>query len=519
VYKKTAQVVLLASLGIAALFCLSAGGQTLRVQAADESELVTLYGNTRPEANLQNDRGPVDDSLPLDHLLLQLKRLPEQEAAAQKFLDEQQDPLSPNYHQWLTEAQFGERFGTAEQDLEAVTRWLGAHGFAVNQVHRNGMLVDFSGTAGQVRDTFHAEIHHLDVNGVQHIANMSDPQIPAALAPVVEGIVSLHDCMPHALNTARTDYTFTSGGSTYQAVVPGDLATIYDFSPAYGKGYTGTGQTIVVIEDSDVYSVNDFNTFRSTFGLSRTFPAGSLTQVHPSGPAGNCTDPGVNSDDAEAEIDVEWASAAAPSATIELASCADTRTNFGGFIALQNLLASKPPAIVSISYGESEAELGASGNAYINSLYQTAAAAGVSVFVSAGDEGAASSDAGASSATHGITVSGFASTPHNVAVGGTDFADTYQGKNSHYWSSTNGPYFSSALTYIPEIPWNDSCASQLIATYVGYATTYGANGFCNSSMASAYGMLTGVAGSGGPSNCDGNPLQVGHRQRNMQRIP
>ena len=282
--KKTARVVLLATFGIGALFCFSARAQTpyrapLVMQAVDESELVTLYGNTRPEANFQNDRGLVDDSLLLDHLLLQLKRSPEQEAAVQKFLDEQQDPQSPNYHQWLTAAQFGERFGTAEQDLETVAQWLGSHEFAVNEVHPNKMLIDFSGTAGQVREAFHTEIHRLDVNGAQHIGNMSDPQIPAALAPVVEGIVSLHDFMPHALNAARSNYTFTSGTTTYQAVVPGDLATIYDFNPAYGKGYTGKNQTIVVIEDSDVYSVNDFTTFRSTFGLSQ-FTSGSLTQVH-----------------------------------------------------------------------------------------------------------------------------------------------------------------------------------------------------------------------------------------------
>ena len=211
----------------------------------------------------------------------------------------------------------------------------------------------------------------------------------------------------------------------------------------------------------------DWDTFRSTFGLASAYPSGSFTQVHPApGTGGTCTDPGANGDDGEAAIDVEWASAAAPNATIELASCADT-TNFGGFIALQNLLSNggPVPAVVSISYGESEPELGASGNSYINGLYQQAAAAGVSVFVSSGDEGAASSDAGSSDATHGITVSGFTSTPYNVSVGGTDFGDTYAGTNSTYWSGSNGTTYGSALSYIPEIPWNDSCASQLLADF------------------------------------------------------
>lgn len=497
------------------LFYSSASAQALRrapaiAGAIDESKLVSLNGNVRPEAITPNDRGRVSDSLQLDHLLLQLKRTPAMEAETQAFLDSQQDPQSPNYHKWLTAAQFGERFGTVEQDISTVKQWLSAKGFAVNEVHPNGMLIDFSGTAGQVREAFHTEIHNLEVNGKSHIANVSDPQIPAALAPVVEGIVSLHDFMPHPMNMPRSTYTFTSGSSTVEALVPGDLATIYNFTPAFAN-WTGKGQTIVVLEDSDVYSTSDFTTFRSKFGLSQQYSSGSLTQVHPTGSAGSCTDPGANADDVESEIDVEWASAAAPNATIELASCADTKTNFGGFIALQNLLAgSNPPKIVSISYGESEASNGASGNAYINSLYQTAAGAGVSVFVSAGDEGAASSDAGASSASHGITVSAFASTQYNVAVGGTDFADTYQHTNSTYWSSTNGTYYNSAVSYIPEIPWNDSCASQLIATTLGYSTTYGSSGLCNSTTARQDGLLAVVGGSGGPSNCaTGTPARSG----------
>jgi subtilase family serine protease len=514
-FKKFVKVALFSPLCIGVLSNFALNAQTLRrapviAQAVDESKLAGLGGNVRPEANAQNDRGPVDSNLQFDHLLLQLKRSPDMEAAVEKFLASQQDPQSPNYHKWIAAAQFGERFGTAPQDVAVVTHWLGSHGFTVNEVHPNGMLIDFSGAAGQIREAFHTEIHSLDVNGTKHIGNMSDPQIPAALAPVVEGIVSLHDFMPHPMNLPRSSYTFTSGTSTLEALVPGDLATIYNFTPIYGS-YTGSGQTIVVIEDSDVYSTADFTTFRSKFGLSQQYPSGSLTQVHPTGSGGACSDPGANGDDAEAEIDVEWASAAAPNAAIELASCADTKTNFGGFIALQNLLgSSKPPAIVSISYGESEALNGASGNAYINSLYQTAVAAGVSLFVSAGDEGAASSDAGATSASHGITVSAFASTQYNVAVGGTDFADTYEHTNGTYWSSTNGTYFNSALSYIPEIPWNDSCGSQLIATTLGYSTTYGSSGLCASRTAQQDGFLAVVGGSGGPSNCaTGTPARSG----------
>jgi subtilase family serine protease len=487
----------------------AAGTPRLVNQLIDDTRTVTLAGNTRPEAILRNDRGRVDDGMVLEHMQLLLKRPAEIQAALSRLIDALQDRSSPEYHHWLTAAEFGERFGPAPEDVRAVTDWLGSRGFTVSGVQPSGMLIDFSGTAGAIRAAFHTEIHHLLVKGIPHIANMSDPKVPAALAGVVQGVVSLHDFRPHTNFKPRPAYTYSSGGSTYQAVVPADLATIYNLNPLFSAGISGKGQTVVVIEDTNVYSTTDWSTFRSTFGLS-SYTSGSFTQVHPTG-SSSCSNPGtVSGAESEAELDAEWASAAAPSAAIELASCADSSTTFGGLIALQNLLnGSSPPAIVSISYGECEAENGATANAAYNTTYEQAVTLGTSVFVSAGDEGAASCDADETKSTHGIGVSGFASTPYNVAVGGTDFGDSYAGTNSTYWSSTNSSTYGSALSYIPEIPWNDSCASVLIATASGYSTTYGSSGFCNSSTGEAD-YLTTASGSGGPSGCaTGSPSKTG----------
>jgi subtilase family serine protease len=480
-------------------------------QMIDEGRRVRLSGNTRPEANVANDRGPVAEDFPLEHMLLQLKRSPEREKALEQFIEELHTQASPNFHQWLTAREFGEKFGVAQQDLDTISRWLESHGLKVNLIYPSGMLIDFSGTAGQVREAFQTEIHELDVRGEKHIANMQDPQIPAAIAAVVRGIVSLHDFRPRTMYKPRANYTFTSGGSTYQAIVPGDLATIYNLNPLFKAGTSGQGQTIVVIEDTNVYSTADWSTFRSTFGLSN-YTSGSFSQTHPAPPTGsnNCSNPGVNGDDGEAILDAEYASAAAPSAAIELASCSNTITTFGGLIALQNLLneSSTPPAVISISYGDCEAENGASANAAYSAAYQQAVTEGVSVFVAAGDEGAASCDPNASGATHGIGVSGFASTPYNVAVGGTDFGDTYAGTNSTYWSSSNTATYESAKSYIPEIPWNDSCASALLSAILGFTTTYGSSGLCNSSTGASF--LTTASGSGGPSGCaTGTPSTPG----------
>src|SRR6202042_1905976 len=187
----------------------------------------------------------------------------------------------------------------------------------------------------------------------------------------------------------------------------------------------------------------------------------------------------------EAALDAEWAGAAAPDAAVVLESCADTATVFGGLVAVENLInGANPPAIMSVSYGECESENGTAANTSYVNTYQQATALGISVFVSAGDEGAASCDADQASASHGIAVSGFASTPYNVAVGGTDFMDMYDTKHAGpaittYWNAANSATFSSALSYVPELPWNDACTSSLIYTTQGFTQGYGSTGFCN----------------------------------------
>ncbi|HET8926122.1 MAG TPA: S53 family peptidase, partial [Candidatus Acidoferrum sp.] len=489
------------------------------VQPVDETNRVALSGNVRPEARFEYDRGRVPDAFPMEHMLLQLKRSPEQEKALQQFIDELHKQGSPNFQHWLTAQEFGERFGLAQPDLDAITAWLLSHGFKVNVVYPSGMLIDFSGTAGQVRKAFETEIHQLSVSGEQHIANMNDERIPAALAPVVAGIVSLHDFRPHAMHKMhqpRPQFTFSDPfGSITYAVVPADLAQIYNLNPLFSAGISGQGQTIVLVEDTDVFSAADWSTFRSTFGLSG-YTAASFTQIHPpappSQPANNCAAPGVISpNDAEAILDAEWASAAAPSATIEMAACADTSTTFGGLIAIQNLInaSAPPPSIMSISYGQCETVNGAAANVSYNSAYQQAAAEGVSVFVAAGDSGAAGCDNSVAEATHGIGANAFASTPNNVAVGGTDFSDTYSGTNTSYWNSSNSSVFGSAISYIPEIPWNDSCAGLLLSSSFGYSPTYGSTSLCNDPTFGPS-FQTTAAGGGGPSQCaTGTPSTAG----------
>ena len=477
----------------------------LITEAIDDTKLVTLAGNTRPEASRANDWGRLEDSFAMEHMLLQLKRPAELEEALEEHIEELTDKTSPNYHHWLTAAQLGEMYGPTESDISMVCAWLESKGFVVGHIYANRMVIDFSGSAGQVREAFHTEIHRLNVHGEKHFANMSDPKIPAALRDIIVGIVSLHDFKPHPMAVPRTNYTFSGCGGSCYALAPGDIQTIYNFNPLYAQNILGQGQTVVVVEDSDTYS-NDVATYDAQF-LSKY--SGKVETTHPNS-GGNCTDPGTNGDDSEADLDAEVAGAAAPDATIDVATCSDT-TTFGGLIAIENFVeAGNPPSVISMSYGECEVVNGAAANAAFNSVFQSAAAAGVSVFASAGDSGASSCAVdfinGSERALSGIGVTGFGDTVYNVSVGGTDFEDTYNALEggkvvSTYWGSTNSPTGDSAKSYIPEIPWNDSCASWLISNVEGYSATYGSSGFCNSTTAENDGFLSTGAGSGGPSGC------------------
>ena len=340
-----------------------------------------------------------------------------------------------------------------ERDVLRVTNWLQSQGFQINQVYPNRMLIDFSGTAGQIGQAFRTQIAQLEVNGEAHIANISDPQIPLALAPVIKGFASLNDFRPHAMYKVAPQYTFggcatstsspTEPGTCY-SLTPQDNQTIYNLTPLYTAGYSGQGQTIALVEDTDTYGgAGDWNTYRSTFGLSTAFPLGSYTQVHP----GGCADPGTNADDGEAAIDVEVATAIAPSAAIELISCTGGATTFGGLIAMQNLVngAGPYPGVMSVSYGVCEAFNGNGGNAAFYNTYQQAAAEGISVFGASGDEGPSGCSADFNTPGYQVAslgISGWTSTPYNVSVGGTDFEDMYNSKTggpplSTYWSPTN----------------------------------------------------------------------------------
>ncbi|MGB8477031.1 MAG: Ig-like domain repeat protein [Candidatus Acidiferrum sp.] len=439
-------------------------------QAVNEKSLLVLKGNVHPLARSEFDQGAVSDGLPLHRMLLLLKRSPEQEAALQALLDEQQDKSSPNYHAWLTPAQFGRQFGPADADIQTVTSWLQSQGFQIDNVSAGRTVIEFSGNAVQVRSAFHTEIHSYLVNGETHTANNSDPQIPAALAPVVAGPVSLnnfpvksfiHTLGPFekSIKTGEITPLFTfpgcRSGNCY-AVGPADFRTIYNTAPLLTgtPKIDGTGETIAIVGESNI-NVQDVTDFRKMFGLPQNF---STANIILNGP-----DPGLNGSEGESDLDVEWAGAVAPGATIDFVTSESTETTAGIFLSAAYIVDNNLAGVMSESFGGCEQLMGTL-NQFHNTLWEQAAAQGITVMVSAGDGGSAGCDNfnTQQTATRGLAVSGFASTPYNVSVGGTDFDDA--GIQSQYWNTAptsivNLPVPASALSYIHEVPWNDSCAA------------------------------------------------------------
>jgi len=412
----------------------------------DDTKLFVLGGNRHPLALPSNAIGDVPADFRMERMMLALRPDPAQQTALDQLVAAQHNPASPYYHQWLTPEEFGQRFGVAESDLQTVVRWLESHGMQVEEVTAGRTLIIFSGTAGQVANAFHTQIRRYQVNGAEHFANATEPQVPQALASVIAGPVSLHNfhsTSPHS-NLGAPSPNYTSGGSHYLS--PADLAKIYDIGPLYSSGLDGSGQTIAIVGRTNIH-VSDVHAFRSMFGLPVNDPQVII----------NGTDPGIVSagEETEAILDVEWSGAVATNATIKFVVSPSTVTD-GVSLSAQYIVNHNLAPVMSTSFGLCEAYEGTGGNAFFNSLWQQAASQGITAFISSGDSGAAGCDGGnASSGTHGTGVNGLCSSPYSVCVGGTQFADT--SNPSLYWSASNtsGTY-GSALSYIPEQVWNES---------------------------------------------------------------
>ncbi len=448
------------ALSFAALTVVVPSGQAAvqdRITAKITSSRTALQHSVPLRALRANDLGPAQADRALTNLSLRFSMTPAQQTALAQLIEEQQDPSSPEYHKWLTPEQFGAQFGLSPADMAKVSAWLTSQGFTITGKARSSTFITFRGTVAQAENAFGTSIHRLSYNGEEHISNMTDPTVPAALAGVVSSITGLHDfrAKPRLRKTAITvnpNYTATgtacTGGGTCYYIAPGDFYTIYNENSLLSNGTNGNGVTIAVMGQTALIP-SEIASFRSTAGLPASAPT---LQLYGS-------NPGIVSGDIdESSLDVEWAGAAAPGATILFVYGQDVFSN-----SLTQAIDNNLAPIITISYGLCETMLNASYNINtFNQLLEQANAEGITVVSSAGDSGATDCDT-SGLASEGLAVDFPGSSPYAVSAGGTMFSGDVNNAST-YWNSTNttngtNQYTSSAKSYIPESAWNETDSS------------------------------------------------------------
>ncbi|HET6216573.1 MAG TPA: protease pro-enzyme activation domain-containing protein [Acidobacteriaceae bacterium] len=473
----------------------------------DEAEQVMLKGNVHPLAQKQFDQGAAPGSTPTGRIMLVLERSAAQQRALTQYLSDLQNPVSPAYHKWVTPAQYGAAFAVSESDLLRVQSWLQGHGFKIENVPAAHNVIEFSGNFDQVQTAFHTSIDKFSVNGETHFANVNDPQIPAALAPVIAGVGPLNDfhAKPTLVSGPKGRYDPSTGritpeftittNTSYLFVDPADAAIIYDspnsvLNPAYsGTTYDGTGVAIGIIGVSDL-TLADVANYRMAF-LGEASGSLNLPTVVVDG-----NDPGLNSAGGEALLDNEVSGGIAPKARLYFYTSAATDLAIGLQNAMFRALDDNTVSILSLSAHECEANLGTSGNQIFLEAAEQAAAQGITRINSADDGGSAGCDnfGTESRATRGFAVNGYASTPYTIAVGGTDF-DVLSASFASYVDITGmgaPPYYGTARKYIPEKPWNDSTTVNTTLTN-------------NAAYTNSRGVGNIIAGGGGSSSVYAKP--------------
>ncbi len=480
------------------------------------SQLVRLSAGVPMRAQPQYDQGPVDPSLRLGYMTLLTVPSPGQQKAINQLLAQQQDPHSPQYHQWLTPEQYADRFGLSSNDIQKLTTWLQSQGFTVVRAARARNFIVFSGTAAQAETAFQTQIHKFDINGEKRFSNITPPSIPAALTGIVTGIRGLSNfpARSHARH-AKPNYTEAPG---QYWIAPGDITTMYDLQKLYNAGITGAGYTLAVMGETDVY-LADLNDFRTVFGLPQQisgctfFPETNVIQTCDSTyfqyvlVTGD-NDPGapnsIQDDLVEADIDLEWSNAVAQDAQDHLCERSRSqRKRRHRLLVLryrQQHISGDHPELRLLrafrgehpgAFASDEAEL-AAANSY-----------GITFMNSSGDDGATEcepngyGDPNGTLATLGLAVSYPASSQYVTGVGGTMIP--YTEYTSTYWSGTNGPTGGSVTEYVPEQGWNDD------EEYGAYCIANPSDSFCTTNNITSWQTAQAYfgigAGGGGASNC------------------
>ena len=436
---------------------------------------VAMAGTVHPLTRRATDLGAVNPAMRMESLTLNTSLDAAGQTELATLLEAQQNAKSPQHHQWLTQEEYGARFGLTEADLNAVTGWLKQQGFTVTGVSQSRNAIYFGGTAGQVERAFETQLHNYELDGEQHFANATELRIPVELAGVVQSVRGLDNFRPksnlHKI-AVTPDFTYST---TEHFLAPGDWATIYNLNPIYSAGYDGTGIHVGVVGQTYVEE-SEINNFSEAAGTWLWGP--KLTYVCIS--TADCAVlKGISLGDwVEADLDIEWAGGIARKAMVDYVYAAGDDTSQNVFDALQYAIQSYKSSsglvlpVISMSYTACETSLPLAQAKLFASIGMQANAQGQTLVVSSGDSGAAGCDAHGSSAVltavNGISAEAPVDSPNFTGVGGTQFSGDVSDPNL-YWNQV-ADTLDSALSYIPETSWNETGTNGLIASGGGQST-------------------------------------------------
>ncbi len=369
--------------------------------AAAAEPLRPLPGTVPRALSAMTPAGRAPADLRLEHVtvLLGLRH----RRAFEALVAAQQDRRSPLFQRWLGAAEIADRFGPRRDEYERVRGWFVAHGFEVVRDSPFRVALVMAGTAAQVETALGAPIGRYLRGGRTYHAPLAEPSLPASIAASVRGIMGLDD-LPKFRPLA-----ISPGGDT--AMVPSDFATAYGVASLQAAGLTGAGHSIAVIARSN-FADSDVAMFSSNFLSFQLTPVRVFAGA----------DPGILSDEGErieVLLDTEWAGSLSPGATLNVVIGSQ-----GGNIpealikAIDNRAGGAPSGdVITLSFGLCEQAAPVVTNELFDAFYAIANAQGQTVLVAAGDDG------GRDCFPQSLApaVSGLASSPHVVAVGGTSF--------------------------------------------------------------------------------------------------
>ena len=458
------------------------------LEQIDSGTTTVLPGSLNPRVTAARDLGRLDSATPIEGITLWFQPTAAQQADLDALVQAQQTPGSPSYHAWLTPAQYAARFGLSDADLAQVENWLESQGFNIDRVSNSRTSITFSGTAAQVESAFQTQLDRYQTGAETHFANSTDLAIPSALTGIVRSVRNLDDFRPSPhFRPSAVQPSFTYAPSGAHFLSPKDIGTIYDINAAWNSGYTGSGVTIAVVGQTQV-SPSDITAFQSAAGLTAKAP--NLILVPNSG-----TSAVVSGDEAESDLDLEYAGGIAPGATIDFIYVGNAK-NLSVFDALQYAIDNKVGSIINISYGACEPDVSSSSFSALEGILEQGASQGQTVVAASGDDGSTAcyypTNNTVTAPMQVLAVNYPASSAYAVGVGGTEFPAADASSSTYWKSASSSDVVSSALSYIPEQAWNDDSAS--IGTQYGaqYALSSGGGGI--STLTARPSWQTGVPG-------------------------